>query len=1018
MVYDRHDPSNDVSPVHSLSEDQLKVGSPGMEAFYDRQLPLVANKLGKKFGAKVGEQSVEADVLGPLRVASDGSRYWLADKDGKRVSPYYDSAAKAMDARSRNAVGKMVHSIDITPAMRESVMQGQPLFSPKITGETGSPRPITPEERKAYERVGRAIDPVSLRDRFAALKQDFWKKVIRETLDPYIGVKANDPDGYMALRLANSSGAAAEIFKTEGTLKFNGSAYDIKDHNGGVEHSVIRPLHGEQDDFIWWVAANRAEALSKEDREHLFTPEDIAVLKKTNQGTLSFDYELSNGKTTRSREAAYTDSLRKYDAFNKNAMELATESGILDRGKVSALWSNPFYVPFFREAKDDSHFVGPSVSSGFVKQYAFKTLKGGTEKLHNDLWANAFGNWEHMIDASIRNTAAKRVLESAADPANGAAMKLSPQDVAKMSDKEQKANTVWVMDKGEKQSYLVTDPFLFKAITALDFSGYKGGLMKIAGGFARMLRAGVTADPRFMLRVAIRDAEQAVATAPMSYNLVDNVITGFKMNDLPGALQNVARAVAGQELHRLNMSDEALSAVAGGAAMRLGSGQEGGIRKTNLSTMLNTPASIDNFWHYLSTVARAYKEASAQGEDVNRFALYHKLRAEGIPHDQAAFAGRDLEDFTLKGASPIVRGLTTLVPFMNAWAQGLYKVARSAANSDKNVGAAVAGSIARSATKRVAIVLGATTALTLALDAIYKDDEDYKKRSESDRNTYFWFKFGNTQFQIPMGFEIAALSRMAANGMEAFFDKEMTPRRLANSALTMIGTNMAMNPTPQIIAPLVDVAMNEGRTGHPITPMGMENLQSEDQYNINSTLAARGISSAVNPVMRAVAGQQQTGPSPLQIDYLVNAYTGWLGSFVLGTADRFVRSLTSEPTRPAMDLWNFATGGMVSTQQTPQSRYVDLMYQQAAGINKAYGTYEDLMRRGRTDEATQFFNANREQMQQHQLIAGVTAAEATANRNIRFIENRRDLSAEQKQVQIMQINAIKNRSAESVFGAR
>ena len=40
---------------------------------------------------------------------------------------------------------------------------------------------------------------------------------LRYTLDPYIGVKASDPAGYMALRNANTTAGAALMFLTDGT---------------------------------------------------------------------------------------------------------------------------------------------------------------------------------------------------------------------------------------------------------------------------------------------------------------------------------------------------------------------------------------------------------------------------------------------------------------------------------------------------------------------------------------------------------------------------------------------------------------------------------------------------------------------------------------------------------------------------------------------------------------------------------------------------------------------------------
>jgi hypothetical protein len=74
----------------SVSGDDLRVGGEGMKAFYDVQLPRIANKLGKKFGSEVGTVMI-----------------------GRRK----------------------VHSLPITEEMRASVMEGQPLFS--RTGSKG-----------------------------------------------------------------------------------------------------------------------------------------------------------------------------------------------------------------------------------------------------------------------------------------------------------------------------------------------------------------------------------------------------------------------------------------------------------------------------------------------------------------------------------------------------------------------------------------------------------------------------------------------------------------------------------------------------------------------------------------------------------------------------------------------------------------------------------------------------------------------------------------------------------------
>ena len=85
--------------VVTYEGDDITIGNKGMQGFYDQMLPKFMSKYGKKWGAKVGD--VELPQLG---------------KDDR-----------------------IMHSIDVTPEMKESVMQGQPMFmKDKQTGEPGT----------------------------------------------------------------------------------------------------------------------------------------------------------------------------------------------------------------------------------------------------------------------------------------------------------------------------------------------------------------------------------------------------------------------------------------------------------------------------------------------------------------------------------------------------------------------------------------------------------------------------------------------------------------------------------------------------------------------------------------------------------------------------------------------------------------------------------------------------------------------------------------------------------------
>jgi hypothetical protein len=304
----------------------------------------------------------------------------------------------------------------------------------------------------------------------------------------------------------------------------------------------------------------------------------------------------------------------------------------------------------------------------------------------------------------------------------------------------------------------------------------------------------------------------------------------------------------------------------------------------------------------------------------------------------------------------------------------------------------------------------------LALDAIYADDEDYRRRTEYDRQTYYWFKIGNAEFRIPKGFELAALSSLAADGIEAFFDKEMTGTRWINNFWTALGTNLQVQ-APAIIQPVIDVATNTRGTGGPIETAGMERLQPEQRNTPGTTLIARGMSAALNAGLR-VAAPRANGPSPVQIDYLANAYGGWLATSVMSMADAIVRSASSEPIRPAQDFWAQATQGLVRTEAGPQSRYVDMLYSQGRQIEQAYATYRDMLQKGDAEGARRFFEHNKETLQKHGIVEGMMRLESDLNRQIRFISNNPDpnVTAERKRVQIMRLQAMRNRAAEQVFG--
>jgi hypothetical protein len=109
---------------------------------------------------------------------------------------------------------------------------------------------------------------------------------------------------------------------------------------------------------------------------------------------------------------------------------------------------------------------------------------------------------------------------------------------------------------------------------------------------------------------------------------------------------------------------------------------------------------------------------------------------------------------------------------------------------------------------------------------------------------------------------------------------------------------------------------------------------------------------------------------------------------------------------------------MISTETTPASRYVDMLYQQADGVSRAYATHQDLLARGRVDDARDFYAANKDQISKYKRLEQTEQTETKMNRQIKRVGESPSLSAEQKRLEIMKYNATRNRAAENVFGTR
>lgn len=118
--------------VRVLAGVNLESGGEGMFGFYDNILPKAVNKLVKKWGAKVGRVAMNVTDM----PASEYEKY-------PESHPY----------RQKNYPS--VHSVDVTPQMRDAAMEGLPMFSRTDVVERRIPKDSN--EARGYAAVANRI---------------------------------------------------------------------------------------------------------------------------------------------------------------------------------------------------------------------------------------------------------------------------------------------------------------------------------------------------------------------------------------------------------------------------------------------------------------------------------------------------------------------------------------------------------------------------------------------------------------------------------------------------------------------------------------------------------------------------------------------------------------------------------------------------------------------------------------------------------------------------------------------
>lgn len=761
--------------------------------------------------------------------------------------------------------------------------------------------------------------------------------------DQFRPLKKLSEEAFMQAHLSKATDGALEAVATLGipVLRDGALAVDKQD-DGGFIGALVKKLGNAQEvnQFLMWVAANRAEKLTAEGRENLFTPEDIAAMKGFSKG------KMDDG---RPRPVAYAEAHSRLKAYNKAVLDIAEQAGLID-GEARKNWESDFYIPFYRVSEETGEMDFSAGGTGLVRQKVIKQLKGGTDNLGDPL-ANIMANWHMMLTASMRNMAANKALEQGQSMGIADRVEMPSQAVPAA-----KGGT-WTMQNGQKVLWQVHDPMVAESLEALNFTGYNNPAMRAAGKFKHMLTMGVTISPTFRIRNLMRDALQAVATADVGYNPLKNAVDGWKLT--------------------AKDSGTMAQLIAGGGAVRFGSfndGQQAEYAKRMIAMgikdnqILNTTDKLKNFFRRFYD---SYQESGDRAETINRAVIYERVLNETGSHLQASFAARDLMNFTSMGSSAAIRALAQVLPFFNARLQGMDRLVRGAAADPRRFWS-------------VAGVIGMASALLYLLQG---DDDEYKALPDYVRDAYWPVKLGGMWAYIPKPFEVGALGTVVERFTELMMaGDDYQARDFRDTMVGVLANTLAMNPVPQIVKPIGEAWFNYDMfRGQAIDSMAMERLLPQERFNANTSAAAVGVGRALEV-------------SPQKVEHLVRGYFGWLGTQALNVGDLMARPFMDMPASPKRDMssvnnWLVA-GDLFKDAGTAPSKYVERYYRVQREINAIYATASQARNLGNMDQYNELMN--RPEMAARPLIKNADRQITQINQRMRAVMASQDLSVEQK----------------------
>jgi hypothetical protein len=687
-------------------------------------------------------------------------------------------------------------------------------------------------------------------------------------------------------QFAKDAGISFDEAKTYMSSVLEGHrAYDIQEnHNKPLEVSaVLLEQQGKNKE----ADAERAKKI----RLHL-SAADIATLEAKYQKTPAIQQVQETFNQTR-----------------MHAIDLLAQSGRISKEQANDWKENSAYVPFDRVMEDIGVNLLPR-GKGLGVMTKTPEIKGSLDRRVKDVVDSYMGTLGWMVEESMRHNASTKLLDEM--QLAGFAEKHPTINAAK-----NKNLVVRLYEDGKPVFYEVQNEYdllAFKQAPEVN-----NMLVNGLAATSRFLRVSVTAMPPFAVKQVVEDATRAAMYSGVERPLVVAMKT----------LYNMPRIFFGEVLGRKSPAAKRMEelGIVGDYDFNIYQ-PTSEIEKEIGAKGRGTAGTI---FHMLEKFTKASDLAA-------RMAVYEETMRESNGDEVLAQTrARELINFQRRGSSGSMRVAARVIPFFNAYAQGMDVLYRAASGIDSS------SAVERTAARRLFMGrVAMMTALGFAYAMAMSDDDGYKNATDDVRDSNWLLPNG---YKLPTPKELGFMYKVIPERIVEYYRRQGTPEEQsamdALSGVMKAAYSAYSSPTtvPSYVRPILENMTNYSFfLQRELESASMQRLQPGQRFTSSTSELAKGIGEATNI-------------SPIKIDNLFKGMFGMAGSTTLLATDAMLN-----PTRPDRPIYQMPFGS-IFTYDTIGGRAKTEFYDLRERVSQADATYKEILKHD-PEKAMKFYEEN------------------------------------------------------------